>query len=863
MPLTEARRIISADYRPPIRRGDLEELTSGQVAGIIDGVFDQDLAVSLTEVRDALDRGVVIFGGGSMGALRAAEVPGVHGIGQVYQWYRTAAICRDDEVALLFDPLSGRALTVPTVNVRFAVERLCSLGTLDRATGDALVQAALRLSFRNRTYAAILEAAGLATRRDSEDLIAMLSVHDVKYRDAQAVLEVLARRANVGAPASFGSADRTRADEDIDGTGGGGDAIQIWESGDRARAEELYVLLAATGRVESYVDRALARDAALMTADRELAFDTGRTAQEVLLGAVRRWGWKSSAETKVTLADLALPLDELDAACKEEVAAAARRREVMRRWRTALHERLPRDLFLDGLALKREVMRWGGLVWFAGGGAVEPTATQRAEAEAALCRVNGVLDRAALHRRWDDAGLDATATHAFVSTVARARQHAAPLARAMRGEAVQGAVDAVNDLSLRSCPKAPGESRFCRPPAAAETEARRLGDAIGVTRIGMIGELADLGGLQIAQAARPGGAWSSSYGSGKGQTAAGAVVGSVMEEIEKWAQEHFTPAAPAGVLGSYDELRSQGGFVDPATLDLPFDSGYDRGQPLRWYRCHDLLEGGTAYLPLDAIDMRQGVHDIYFSRRGARKHLATNGLGSGFSLEEAILHGLCEYVERHAQRLAEMFLSNPGIGDHPYRFVDLRTASPQVQDIAARLTGPDSVVRVLDITSDVRIPSFVATITRQRRADGYGTHPEPDTAIAMALLEAAQTLASATAGAREDLSIRARSLGRHERPRPFSAADAWFWLDRDAVLHPVDRAAGYTSADVYDDLRWCLRRVGEAGLDRVLVHDLSHDAVAPARVVRVIVPGLETNNPFYTGPRARLVLLRDLLPRWR
>jgi len=29
------------------------------------------------------------------------------------------------------------------------------------------------------------------------------------------------------------------------------------------------------------------------------------------------------------------------------------------------------------------------------------------------------------------------------------------------------------------------------------------------------------------------------------------------------------------------------------------------------------------------------------------------------------------------------------------------------------------------------------------------------------------------------------------------------------------------------------------------------------------VPGLESNNPFHTGPRARLTLLRDLLPRWR
>ena len=72
---------------------------------------------------------------------------------------------------------------------------------------------------------------------------------------------------------------------------------------------------------------------------------------------------------------------------------------------------------------------------------------------------------------------------------------------------------------------------------------------------------------------------------------------------------------------------------------------------------------------------------------------------------------------------------------------------------------------------------------------------------------------------------------------------------------------GACAADVLDDVGWCLARLSEAGVDRVLVCDLSRPEIAPAKVVRVIIPGLETNNPFYTGPRARLTLLRDLVPR--
>src|SRR5262249_35122799 len=141
-----------------IKRGDLATTKPGTIVAIIDGVFERELSVSPREVEEALATGITVFGGSSMGALRAAEVPGMIGVGRVFQWYRDEVITRDDEVALLFDPQSGTALTVPTVSVRFAVERLCSLGTIDLATGSALISAALRIPYKERTYARILEA---------------------------------------------------------------------------------------------------------------------------------------------------------------------------------------------------------------------------------------------------------------------------------------------------------------------------------------------------------------------------------------------------------------------------------------------------------------------------------------------------------------------------------------------------------------------------------------------------------------------------------------------------------------------------------------------------------------------------------
>ena len=74
---------------------------------------------------------------------------------------------------------------------------------------------------------------------------------------------------------------------------------------------------------------------------------------------------------------------------------------------------------------------------------------------------------------------------------------------------------------------------------------------------------------------------------------------------------------------------------------------------------------------------------------------------------------------------------------------------------------------------------------------------------------------------------------------------------------------GHVSSDIRDDVAWCLDRIRHAGFEQLVVADLGHPAIAPAHVVRVIIPGLESNNPFFTGARARLILLRDMLPRWR
>jgi len=61
----EASIILEADYRAPIKRGDIIEAIkdSPEVIGIIDGVFHQQPAVSHREILEALKKGIKVVGG--------------------------------------------------------------------------------------------------------------------------------------------------------------------------------------------------------------------------------------------------------------------------------------------------------------------------------------------------------------------------------------------------------------------------------------------------------------------------------------------------------------------------------------------------------------------------------------------------------------------------------------------------------------------------------------------------------------------------------------------------------------------------------------------------------------------------------
>lgn len=165
----DAKKILNADYRPPVARDDILIALKDkpEVIGIIDGVFHQKPAVSHKELLKALDSGVKVVGGSSMGALRASELDelGMIGVGMVYDAYKTGKIESDDDVAVVFNPKNMEQLSEALVTINYNFERACKKGLISQEELENLNKAAKATYYPKRTYKLILKNSNLETSK--------------------------------------------------------------------------------------------------------------------------------------------------------------------------------------------------------------------------------------------------------------------------------------------------------------------------------------------------------------------------------------------------------------------------------------------------------------------------------------------------------------------------------------------------------------------------------------------------------------------------------------------------------------------------------------------------------------------------
>ena len=370
---------------------------------------------------------------------------------------------------------------------------------------------------------------------------------------------------------------------------------------------------------------------------------------------------------------------------------------------------------------------------------------------------------------------------------------------------------------------------------------------MGITRIANVTGL-DCIGVPVVMVCRPN-SRSLAVSQGKGLDLDAAKASGLMESVELYHAERISLPLK---LCSYEELRYTHRVADVTQLPRPRDSLFDPNLPLLWIEGHDLLQDEPVWLPYEL------VHTNFTLSRwsGAGSFFASsNGLASGNHLLEAISHGICEVVERDASTLWSLQSEEARVATR----IDLDTVGdPACRAVLEKLERADVAAAAWDTTSDVGIPAFQCTISeradgRMHRiypASGMGCHPAREVALLRALTEAVQSRVTAITGSRDDM-YRSDYDGFHD-PDLFREQSA---LARDISPARPFQGPSWDGETFDEDVAWELERLRAAGIERVIVVDLTRPEFR-LPVVRVVIPGLESpslHSSYQPGQRARLV----------
>jgi hypothetical protein len=190
----EANKILKAEYRPPVARGDIMNVLKDNpdIIVIIDGVFHKEPAVSHKEILGAIKKDITVVGGASMGALRASELDdfGMIGVGQVYEDYRSGIVESDDDVAVVINPETLEQLSEALINMNYNFKAAKDEGIVNEEEFKSLIKTAKSIYYPKRTYDKVFKDSNLKTEKIKQ-LYKFLQEKrvDIKKEDAVLVLK--------------------------------------------------------------------------------------------------------------------------------------------------------------------------------------------------------------------------------------------------------------------------------------------------------------------------------------------------------------------------------------------------------------------------------------------------------------------------------------------------------------------------------------------------------------------------------------------------------------------------------------------------------------------------------------------------
>ena len=365
-------------------------------------------------------------------------------------------------------------------------------------------------------------------------------------------------------------------------------------------------------------------------------------------------------------------------------------------------------------------------------------------------------------------------------------------------------------------------------PADTLARVRPFMRDMGITRIANVTGLDNIG-IPVVMVCRPN-SRSFAVSQGKGLRLEAAKVSGLMETVETYHAEHITLPLK---LGSCEDLYRTHRLVDIAELPHTADSLFHSNLPMLWSEGQDLIQDSLVWLPYELVHAN---YTLPLPPGSGCFTASTNGLASGNHVLEAINYGICEVVERHSTTVWGQL--DRAAQDRTR--LDLSTVDdPDCCDVLEKFERANIAVAVWETTTDVDIASFVCLIRGRQDesaqpAEGAGCHPTRHVALLRALTEAAQVRMTYIAGSRDD--IKPDEYEPYARTKELR--DCRVWMDSHPSVRNFHEVPTYESETFEDDINWAKKRLELAGIQRIVVVDLTKQEFQ-LPVVRVVIPGLK------------------------
>jgi ribosomal protein S12 methylthiotransferase accessory factor len=326
---------------------------------------------------------------------------------------------------------------------------------------------------------------------------------------------------------------------------------------------------------------------------------------------------------------------------------------------------------------------------------------------------------------------------------------------------------------------------------------------------------------------------------GKGSTAEQGEASALMEAIERYsgifqgdeirARKRFTDFPSGDAIRPNDILlfsdEQYRGRAEPNHHDShhtqPAPEPFDPSARIEWTPVWSLRDKRFRHIPTSLL---------YFFYEGPAPFAAdSNGCAAGNTREEAIVQGFLELMERDAYAIWWYNRSQRAA-------VDLNQFDDSyVRDLKTQLEESGRRLWVLDITSDLRVPTYVAIVHWMQNGQeniefGSGAHFDPRIALLRSLTELNQFL-----------SIGLMGGGSGEKPsldgvNPLRLDEHPFLIPSANPVIPPAAAADVPLDNTRAQVDACADIAARAGLDFLVLDQTRPDVEVP--VVRVIVPGM-------------------------